>query len=70
MWTFPQYQVIREVVWQFPDSYLTMWMREPRAEIDIADNPGLVELPTAPDGGDWVVIDNYRVGKELFKTPP
>ena len=69
VWTFPQYQVIRELVWQFPDSYLTVWMREPRAEIDIADNPGLVELPTAPDGGDWVVIDNFRIGRDLIKAP-
>ena len=70
VWTFPQFQVIREVVWEFPDSYLYVWMREPRAEIDIADNPGLVELPVAPDGGDWVVIDNFRVGKDLLKPTP
>ncbi len=70
VWTFPQYQVIRELIWQFPDSYLTVWMREPRAEIDIADHPGLVELPVAPDGGDWVVIDNFRVGTYFVKTTP
>ncbi len=70
VWTFPQYQVIREVIWQLPDSYLTAWMREPRAEIDISEHPGEVELPTTPDGGDWVVIDNFRVGKDLVKNPP
>ncbi len=71
VWAFPQYQVIREVIWRFDDSYLTVWMREPRAEIDISDNAGLVELPAAPEGGgDWVVIDNFRVGKDLVKTPP
>ncbi len=70
VWTFPQYMTIREVIWQFPDSYLTVWMREPRAEIDLGDNPGVVALPTAPDeGGDWVVIDNFRVGIDLIKPP-
>lgn len=71
LWSFPQYVVIRELVWQFPDSYLYIWMREPRAEIDISDDSGIVALPTAPDdGGDWVVIDNFRLGKDLVKAPP
>ena len=34
-----------------------------------ANNPGVVALPTAPeDGGDWVVIDNFRVGIDLLKN--
>ena len=71
VWTYPQYSIIRELIWQFPDGYLTVWMREPRAEIDLGDNPGAVELPTAPpEGGDWVVIDNFRVGKDFVKAPP
>lgn len=71
VWEFPEYAVIREVIWQLPDSYLTVWMREPRAEIDISDDKGGVSLPAAPEGGgDWVVIDNFRVGKDLVKTPP
>ena len=71
VWTAPQFNVIREIVWQLPDSYLTVWMREPRAEIDLTDPSGVVALPTAPEGSsDWVVIDNYRVGKELVRAAP
>ena len=71
VWSYPQFNVIREIVWQLPDSYLTVWMREPRAEIDLTDPNGVVALPTAPEGGgDWVVIDNYRAGKDLVRTAP
>ena len=46
-------------------------MREPRAEIDLSNDQGLTTLPAAPEGGgDWVVIDNFRVGRNLVKTPP
>lgn len=70
VWTYPQFNVIRELIWQLPDSYLTVWMREPRAEIDLTDPSGTVALPTPPEnGGDWVVIDNFRVGKDLVKAP-
>ena len=71
IWTYPQFNVIRELIWQLPDSYLTVWMREPRAEIDLTDPNGVVALPTAPEnGGDWVVIDNFRVGKDRVKVAP
>ena len=71
VWTYPQFNVIREIIWQLPDSYLTVWMREPRAEIDLADPSGAVALPTPPEnGGDWVVMDNFRVGKELVRAAP
>ncbi len=71
IWTYPQFNVIRELVWQLPDSYLTVWMREPRAEIDLTDPSSTVALPADPEGGgDWVVIDNMRVGKDLVKAAP
>ena len=71
IWTYPQFNVIRELVWKLPDSYLTVWMSEPRAEIDLTDPNSTVALPTPPEGGgDWVVIDNIRVGKDLVKAAP
>ncbi len=71
IWTYPQFNVIRELVWKLPDSYLTVWMREPRAEIDLTDPSSTVALPADPEGGgDWVVIDNIRVGKDLIEVAP
>ncbi len=63
---FPQFTVIRELIWQLPDSYLTIWMFQPRAEIDFRGDYADMRLPkSAP--GVWVAVDNYRVGLDLVK---
>ncbi len=64
-WTFPQYSTIREIIWKLPDSYLTVWLHEPRAEVSLNGDMVDLTLPkTAP--GQWVALDNYRVGKDLL----
>ena len=68
-WTFPQYSVIREMIWRQQDSYLTVWLHEPRAEIELGASDAEVTLPTT-GSGEWVALDNYRVGKGLLKTEP
>jgi hypothetical protein len=69
-WTFPKYTTIRELIWRLPDSYLTVWLQEPRAEANFeGDNVNLTLPSTAP--GEWVALDDYRIGKDLLaKAPP
>lgn len=67
-WTFPQYSTIREVIWKLPDSYLTVWLHEPRAEVNLAGDAIDMTLPKSPPG-EWVALDNYRVGKDLVAQP-
>ncbi len=68
-WTFPKYTAIRELIWKLPDSYLTVWLQEPRAEASFeGDNANLTLPATAP--GKWVALDDYRVGKELLARNP
>ena len=69
VWAYPQYSTIREMIWRQADSYLTVWLHEPRAEIDLTGKDGDIALPSTA-GGDWVALDNYRVGKGLLKTEP
>ena len=68
-WTYPQYSTIREMIWRQQDSYLTVWLHEPRAEINLGGNDAEITLPDTSSGG-WVALDNYRVGKGLIKTEP
>ena len=68
-WGFPQFSVIREMIWLLPDSYLTLWLREPRAEVSIGEG-GSTVLNLPGGEGEWTCIDNFRVGKDLVKTPP
>ncbi len=68
-WTYPQYSTIREMIWRQQDSYLTVWLHEPRAEIDLSGKDGEIVLPDT-SAGEWVALDNYRVGKGLLKTEP
>ena len=63
---FPQFTVIREVVWKLPDSYLTIWMFQPRAEIDFQGDYADMRLPKSVPGV-WVAVDNYRVGLDLAR---
>ena len=68
-WTYPQYATIREMIWRQQDSYLTVWLHEPRAEINLAGDDAEVTLPDT-SAGDWVALDNYRVGKGLLRAEP
>ena len=68
-WTFPQYSVIREMIWRQQDSYLTVWLHEPRAEVELGADDAEVTLPST-GSGEWVALDNYRVGKGLLKAEP
>jgi hypothetical protein len=69
VWGFPQYSAIREIIWKLPDSYLTIWLHEPRAEMSLGDGDTIdLTLPTA-SSGDWVALDNYRVGLERALPP-
>ena len=68
-WTYPQYTTIREMIWRQQDSYLTVWLAEPRAEITLGKDDAEVTLPDT-SSGEWVALDNYRVGKELLKAEP
>ncbi len=68
-WTFPQYTAIREMIWKLPDSYLTVWLHEPRGEASLSQDTIDLTLPaTAP--GAWVALDDYRVGKDLLAKAP
>ena len=68
-WNFPQYSTVREIIWKLHESYITLWLGEPLREVNIqGDNATAIFPPTAP--GDWVVLDNYRVGQDLVKAPP
>ena len=70
VWKYPQYSTIREMIWKLPDSFLTIWFHEPRAEIDLSatDAQGSASI-TLPDTskGDWVALDNFRLGNDLVK---
>lgn len=63
-WTYPAYSAVRELTWKLPDSYLTIWFQEPRAEINFSDGNADLALP-ATGPGEWVALDNYRVGLDL-----
>jgi hypothetical protein len=68
-WTFPRYTTIRELIWKLPDSYLTVWLHEPRAEVSLEKDTIDLTLPaTAPN--EWVALDDYRVGKDLLAKAP
>jgi hypothetical protein len=67
-WTFPQYTTIRELIWKLPDSYLTVWLHEPRTEASLEKDTIDLTLPsTAP--GEWVALDDYRIGQDLLAKP-
>ncbi len=68
VWSFPRYSLIREMVWKLPDSTLTMWLHEPRATITLEGEYSEVFLPKVAEG-DWVALDNYRVGNDLLAAP-
>lgn len=68
VWSYPNYSVIREMIWKLPDSYLTMWLHEPRAVINLDSDNSEVLMPKG--SGEWVALDNYRVGNALLKTEP
>lgn len=69
VWGFPQYSTIREIIWKLPDSYLTIWLHEPRAEMSLGDGDTIdLTLPSVA-AGDWVALDNYRVGLERALPP-
>lgn len=61
---YPQFTVIRELIWKLPDSYLTLWLFQPRAEIDFAGDHADMRLPNSAPGV-WAAVDNYRVGLDL-----
>ena len=70
MWRYPQYSTIRELIWKLPESFLTVWFHEPRAEVDLGkvgpDGQADIELPDTV-AGDWVALDNYRLGNDLVR---
>ena len=69
-WRYPQHSVIREMIWKLPDSFLTIWFHEPRAEIDLSavgpDGQASLSLPDTSHG-DWVELDNFRLGNDLVR---
>jgi hypothetical protein len=68
-WSFPRFSIVREIIWKLPDSYLTAWFHQPRAEIDFQGEQADLTLPPfAP--GEWVALDHCRVGKDLVAKPP
>ena len=70
VWKYPQYSTVREMIWKLPDSFLTIWFHEPRAEIDLgATGPDGSASITLPDTshGDWEAIDNFRLGNDLVR---
>ena len=69
VWKWPDYSTVREMIWKLPDSYLTVWLHEPRAEISLEGDQSQIILPDTSKG-EWVALDNYRVGNDLIKTPP
>ncbi len=66
VWKFPEYSMIREMIWKLPDSSLTVWLHVPRGEITLTGDDTQIYLPPTADG-EWVVLDNYRVGNDLLK---
>lgn len=70
VWKYPDYSTIREMIWKLPDSYLTVWLHEPRAVIDLSGGDDSQILLPATTEGAWVALDNYRIGNDFFKTPP
>ncbi len=70
VWRYPQYSTIREMIWKLPDSFLTIWFHEPRAEIDLGavgpDGQASISLPDTSHG-DWEAIDNFRLGNDLVR---
>ena len=64
IWSYPEYSAVRELTWQLPDSYLTIWFQEPRGEISLSDDSATLALPTTGPG-EWVALDNFRLGKDL-----
>ena len=69
VWKWPNYSTIREMIWKLPDSYLTVWLHEPRAEISLDGDQSQILLPDTSKS-DWVALDNSRIGNELIKPPP
>ncbi len=67
-WTYPAYSAVRELTWKLTDSYLTIWFQEPRAEITFSDDNADLTLP-ATGPGEWVALDNYRLGFGLVGQP-
>ena len=63
-WTYPAYSAVRELTWKLPDSYLTIWFQEPRAEMTFSDGNADLTLPNSSPG-EWVALDNYRLGYGL-----
>jgi hypothetical protein len=68
-WSYPQYTTIRELIWQLPDSYLTVWLDEPHGSANLDGDSIEITLPKAPPGA-WVALDDYRVGKDLLAKRP
>lgn len=70
VWRYPQYSTIRELIWKLPDSFLTIWFHEPRAEIDLSatgpDGAASIALPDTSHG-DWEALDNFRLGNDLVR---
>ena len=70
VWRYPQYSTVREMIWKLPDSFLTIWFHEPRAEIDLSavgpDGEASIALPDTSHG-DWITLDNFRLGNDLVK---
>lgn len=61
---YPQFTTVRQLVWRLPDSFLTVWFFQPRAEMDFQGDYADLRLPkSAP--GVWAALDNYRVGLDL-----
>ena len=69
VWKWPNYSMIREMSWKLPDSYLVVWLHEPRAVIDLEGDQSEIFLPD-PSKGEWMSIDDYRVGNDFIKSPP
>ncbi len=64
VWSYPEYSQVRELTWKLPDSYLTIWFHEPRAEVTFSDDNADLSLPKSGPG-EWVALDNYRLGLDL-----
>lgn len=67
-WLYPDYSAVRELTWKLTDSYLTIWFQEPRAEMTFTDDRADLALP-ATGPGEWVALDNYRLGFGLVGQP-
>ena len=55
-WTYPQYSTIREMIWRQQDSYLTIWLHEPRAEIDLGANDAEGRYVRGRDNYAWAKV--------------